>query len=151
MKRSAYTPTPQAIARAQERQREPRSRVSAVSDRTDRERAAAKPIRAAYRRWRPYCEPERLGASGACFGGLSVHEPWTRARGGPIDDPRNMATACMFHNTWISQSAAGIAFGAIHGMLVHAQTGPAWLRAGGRFPGMSREDALTMIGAEHGH
>jgi len=120
-------------------------RMNAVSAGKRDERASAKPVRQAYRRWRPYCEPHRMGAPGKCFGALHVHEPWTRARGGPIDDPRNMATACDFHNTWLSQSAGGIAFGDEHGLLVSAERGPAWLEAGGRFPGETRESMVDRV------
>lgn len=66
-----------------------------------------------------------------CSGIATVHEPWTRARGGPIDDPRNAVPCCAFHNTWLSQTVAGQRWGEANGMLISAVDGAAWLKAGG--------------------
>lgn len=81
-------------------------------------------------RLHPYCEVQRLRRH-ECFGGLTVHEPWSRARGGPIDDQRNMLTVCAEANRLISQDADWIAWATSKGLLVHAAQGPAWLAAGG--------------------
>lgn len=74
-----------------------------------------------------YCEARREGAPGNCYGGLTVHEPWTRARGGPIDDRRNMRTVCSQHNRAISQDADTMAWAYEHNFIVKADDGPAWL------------------------
>ncbi len=75
------------------------------SDKQAAKIASRIPVRDAYLAAHRYCEPERAGAPGACSGMFTVHEPWTRARGGPIDDPANMRTACAHHNTMISQDS----------------------------------------------
>lgn len=103
--------------------------------------AEERAIRQDWLRYRPECEVTRI----ACFGPLTVHEPWTRARGGPTDDPRNFATACVEGNRWLSQSAGGMIWGYANGMLVRASAGPAWLEAGGRIPGLSRDEAIALI------
>ena len=61
------------------------------------------PVRDAYLRAHQYCEAKRAGIPFDCWGDFTVHEPWTRARGGPIDDPANMRVCCQAHNTAISQ------------------------------------------------
>lgn len=66
-----------------------------------------------------------------CSGGPTVHEPWTRGRGGPIDDERNMVPMCAFHNTWVSQDAEGQRWAEANDLLIHAWEGEAWLSAGG--------------------
>lgn len=78
----------------------------------------------------PLCEVQRLRPH-ACFGGLTVHEPWTRGRGGPIDDPRNMVTLCAEVNRLVSQDADWMRWATLRGLLIHASQGPAWLEAGG--------------------
>ena len=84
----------------------------------------------------PYCEAARAVAPqvstwSMCWGSLTVHEPWTRARGGPVDDRRNMVTLCSEHNRQISQDDRMMAWAERHGFLIHADDGPAWLAAGG--------------------
>lgn len=63
------------------------------------------PVRDAYLAAHRYCEARYAGAPGRCHGADTVHEPWTRARGGPIDDSANMRTCCVAHNTAISQDS----------------------------------------------
>lgn len=94
-----------------------------------REQAAARPARQAQLAEFPYCEPKRAGMVGFCWLPLTVHEPWTRGRGGPLGDRRNMVTACTVHNDAISQEEQEWAYA--NGFLVHAYEGPAWLEAGG--------------------
>jgi hypothetical protein len=77
---------------------------------------------------------------------VHVHEIWTRARGGPIDDPRNFATLCDRHTTDVSQDVLTMRWALAHGLLVTRAAGPAWLAAGGTMPGRSREEALAQIG-----
>ena len=67
----------------------------------------------------------------ACSGIATVHEPWTRGRGGPKDDPLNMVPMCAFHNTWVSQDAEGQRWAEANDLLFHAWDGPVWLEAGG--------------------
>ena len=66
-----------------------------------------------------------------CSGGPTVHEPWTRGRGGPIDDPANMVPMCAHHNTWVSQDVEGQRWAEANDLLIHAWEGPTWLEAGG--------------------
>lgn len=65
--------------------------------------AADKPAREAHLLAFPYCEAKAAGAPGDCFGGLHIHEPLTRARGGDPGDPENMKTCCDWHNDAIGQ------------------------------------------------
>lgn len=111
---------------------------------------AETPVRRAYLRAHPRCEVKALGGFTVppCSMEIHVHEPWTRARGGPTDDPRNFATACDWHNTWLSQDEAGQSFGEANNLLISAAAGPAWLEAGGRMPGKTKEQALAAIGIE---
>ena len=94
-----------------------------------REQEAARPARREQLAEYPYCEPKVEAMPGACFGALTVHEPWTRGRGGPLGDPRNMATACQFHNDEMTQGQQ--AWAEANGYLISAAEGPAWLEAGG--------------------
>lgn len=113
--------------------------------RTREARAQARPIRDLYLRAVPYCELAALPGFPPCLGALHVHEPYTRARGGPIDDPRNMATACDYHNEYIGQDARGMAAGLAAGLLIKRARGPEWMAAGGRMPGLSRDEAIEII------
>ena len=109
--------------------------------------AAERDLRQAWLRYRPRCE---VPVAAPHYGETHIHEAWTRARGGPTDDPRNFVTACNFHNDWLSQSAGGIAFGKKRGWLVSAAQGPAWLADGGRMPGLSRDEAIALVlGRKH--
>ncbi len=109
----------------------PRRRPNAVSSQQRAKVAARKAPHAEQLRRYPYCEAERMGMPHRCFGGLTVHEPWTRARGGPIDDLRNMVTICAEGNRLVSQDAECMAWAEAHGMLVSAAAGPSWIDAGG--------------------
>ncbi len=98
-----------------------------------REQQAARPTRQAQLAEYPYCEPKAAGMDGGCYprgaGGLTVHEPWTRGRGGPLGDRRNMVTACRWHNEELTQNQQ--AWAEANGYLVSATEGPGWLEAGG--------------------
>ncbi len=96
-----------------------------------REQQVARPARRAQLDEFPYCEPQRAGLRGDCFGKLTVHEPWTRARGGPLGDRRNQISACQWHNDELTQSPHGMVWGLANGYLVSATDGSAWLDAGG--------------------
>lgn len=96
-----------------------------------REQRAAAPARGEQLGFYNYCEPKRAGMARDCFGRFTVHEPWTRGRGGPLGDPRNMITACVRHNDELQQTSDGIEFAYAHGYLVRAADGPTWLAAGG--------------------
>lgn len=100
-----------------------------VSARQAAKNAARKPVREAQLHRYPYCEGRAYRH--VCFGGLTVHEPWTRGRGGPIDDQRNMRTVCAEFNRRISQDAIVMRWAHENGFLVRASEGPAWLAAGG--------------------
>lgn len=104
--------------------------MRAVSKRQARKQRSRKPPWERQLRLYPLCEVRRLRPHD-CFGGLTVHEPWTRARGGPIDDPRNMVTVCAEANRLISQDADWIRWATDVGVLIHASQGSAWLEAGG--------------------
>lgn len=119
--------------------------MRAQSPRTKQARAEAKPIRDLYLEAFPFCEFERAGAPGRCLGGLHVHEAWTRGRGGPIDDPRNFASACDMHNTWVSQTVEGQRFGYRHALLVRRRDGASWLEGGGRCPGLTFDQAVAGL------
>ncbi|MFA7296291.1 MAG: hypothetical protein WC211_03770 [Dehalococcoidia bacterium] len=90
---------------------------------------ARKPVRAEQLARYPYCEAKAM--EHRCYGGLTMHEPWTKARGGPTDDLRNAVTLCAEANRLVSQDSRCMAWAEEHGMLVSAAQGPAWLAAGG--------------------
>lgn len=93
----------------------------------ERRRPIARPM------YEQECTVKVLGGSNVpqCSGIPTVHEPWTRARGGPIDDPRNMVPCCARHNTWLSQDVDGQKWGEANDLLIHEWEGPTWLAAGG--------------------
>jgi len=68
---------------------------------------------------------------GGCWGQMTVHEPWTKARGGPTDDERNWLALCIEHNRLVSQDAEVMRWAKDRGYLISAAAGPAWLEAGG--------------------
>ena len=108
------------------------------------EREAAKPIRDAYRKAHPNCE--LAGAPNPCFDEIHVHEVFTQARGGPIDDPRNFASACNYHNTAVSQFPMAMIWALDNGFLVKRREGKEWLEAGGRMPpGTTKEEAVAAL------
>lgn len=53
-----------------------------------------------------------------------IHEPWTRARGGPIDDPRNMRSVCRKCHDWIHNNPAHAEWS---GWLIPSHEGALWL------------------------
>lgn len=108
-----------------------RKRVNPVSDRRVASNARRRPLAAVV--LENECLVKLIGAFAVppCFGGPSVHEPWTQGRGGPRDDARNMVSACIGHNEWLSQTVEGQRWGGANGLLISAAAGPAWLEAGG--------------------
>lgn len=132
------------IARTPTRPREPRI-MRPASAKTARRRADAREVRSLYLAARPYCEIARAGIGTPCFGAIHPHEVWTRGRGGPLDDVRNLASACDRHNTDVSQDADAMAFAYAHDLLVHRRDGAAWLGRGGRWPGLSKADAEIAL------
>lgn len=98
---------------------------SKKQQRLERKRA---PIRNAYLRDHPLCERRPDCATPS----IDVHEPWSRARGGPIFDKRNMMAVCRWCHDYIHQH--GIQSEA-EGWLIPAARGPTWLAAGGRNSG----------------
>ena len=92
------------------------------------------------------CEATRRGAAHRCWTGLTVHEAHTRARsGGLIDDPRTWFTLCAEVNRLVSQDADWQGWAESEGLLFSAHDGDAWLAAGGRFPGMTRAEAVVEV------
>ena len=89
-----------------------------------------KPVRDAYLAAHLMCETD-CGQRA-----VDVHEPWTRKRGGPIDDPRNFMAVCRECHDWIHGHADEATE---QGWLVKAEFGPEWLAAGG--PRWGREAA----------
>jgi hypothetical protein len=120
-------------------------RIRAVSTKTGDARAAAKPIRDLYLAAYPFCEIAAMLGTGGCFGELHVHEPWGRGAGGPIDDPRNMATACDHHNTAASQDPDMMRRCEEFGLRVKRSRGPAWLAEGGRTVYRTKEAAVEAL------
>ncbi len=59
---------------------------------------------------------------------VDLHEPWTRARGGPLNDPRNTMGTCRACHDWIHDNPE---MATVRGLLIRSQDGPAWLEAGG--------------------
>lgn len=119
--------TPKAV----EWQRRKRTVLAAKSARIKVRDAVRRAPHAAQLREYPYCEPKEEGMEHECFGGLTVHEPWTKARGGPQDNRRNMISACSEANRLMSQDAECMEWAYSHGFLVHSWEGPKWLEAGG--------------------
>lgn len=124
----------------------PDAPMSKTSAKRAGEIAEESPVRRAWVRAHPRCETKAIGgfAVSPCMGDLHVHEIWPRGQGGPTDDPRNFSTQCDYHNGALQQSDLRD-FGLANGLLVRAAEGPRWLAAGGRFPGMSRDDALAQL------
>lgn len=99
------------------------STLNSVSPKQRRKHAKRMPVRDAYLRAHPMCE------TGCGRRAVDVHEPWSRARGGPIDDPRNfMAVARECHDAIHQHSEESEA----RGWLIPAEYGPTWLAGGGR-------------------
>jgi len=108
-----------------------RKRIQARSDgyeeKMDRRRTHTRPM------YEQECIAKVLGAHTIppCSGDHTVHEPWTRGRGGPIDNPLNMVPMCAFHNTWVSQDVEGQRWAEANDLLIHAWESEAWMSAGG--------------------
>lgn len=89
---------------------------------------------------------DRRGPGSDCLGGLTIHEAYTRARsGGIIDDPRSWFTLCAEHNRLVSQDAAWMVWAEEVGLLFHDLAGREWLEAGGRFPGLSKQQTIEEV------
>jgi len=102
-------------------------RVNRQSKRRAEELKSEIPIRQAFMKGKTVCEAKGAGAPGDCFGPLQCHEPWSRARGGPTDDPRNFRCVCSTHNTNISQDVATMRWAWASEFLVHSWEGAEWL------------------------
>lgn len=106
------------------------STLNSVSPKQRAKNSKRKPMRDAYLAAHPRCETDCGGLA------VDVHEPWTRRRGGPIDDPRNFMAVCRLCHDWIHQNPSTAKWS---GWLISAEDGPAWLSAGG--PRWGREVA----------
>jgi hypothetical protein len=60
--------------------------------------------------------------------GAHCHEPWSRGRGGPIDDRRNLLLLCPPCHAMVHENPK---WSAENGLLVSAADGPDWLARGG--------------------
>lgn len=124
-------------------QRKPMRRVSA---KRAVDAAARSDLRPHWFKREGICEATKRGAVHRCWTGLTVHEAHTRARsGGLIDDPRTWFTLCAEVNRLVSQDPAWMEWAQSEGLLFHEREGDEWLRAGGRFPGMDRDQAVAEV------
>lgn len=98
------------------------STLNRVSTRQGIKNRKRVPVRDSYKVAHPRCERCRDRM-------WDVHEPWTKARGGPIDDPRNMMSVCRTCHDYIHQHNEE---SERNGWLIPAALGRAWLDAGGR-------------------
>lgn len=62
------------------------------------------------------------------FWWTQVHEPWSRGRGGPAEDERNMCCLCRDCHRTVHDNPA---WASSLGLLVSAAEGPKWLEDGG--------------------
>lgn len=85
--------------------------------------ASRKPVRDAYIKAHPNCE------TGCGARAEHVHEPFSRGRGGPADDERNMMSICASCHQHIHTNPAE---SEAKGWLIPAAYGAAWLAGGGR-------------------
>ena len=92
------------------------------------------PVRDAYIKAHPMCETDCGRRS------MDVHEPWTRKRGGPIDDPRNFMAVCRECHDWIHGHALAATD---RGWLIPASFGQKWLSMGGRYPAPFFEEEVA--------
>ena len=73
---------------------------------------------------RSECAFEAAGAPDRCHGGITPHHIFAVGRAGSRERAERVAPvvpACSWHNTWVSQDAAGIEWGETH-----------WVTVGGR-------------------
>lgn len=97
----------------------PINRVSAKT--FDKQRTRRK-IVAAHFKAHPFC------ANCIVARASHPHEPWSRGRGGPIDDPRNLVGLCAECHEWVHRNPLEAKR---RGLLVSAHEGAAWLERGG--------------------
>ncbi len=120
-----------------------RKALNPVSAKRRRELTEEMPIRRSWLRAFPTCEGRAW--PGDCFGPVNVDEIWPRGRGGVTDDVRNFGSLCNFHNDQKMQDLGTAIAASRDGLLVSAAEGPMWLAAGGRFLGMTKEEAIAMV------
>ena len=104
-----------------------RSRIKPMSAKKRAQTNDEREIRRGFMDYHPYCMAAEGGAPHGCYGDLSVHEVWTRARGGPTGDIRNLAVVCFEHNRLISQDSKTMTWAKENGYLVSAHEGPRFL------------------------
>jgi hypothetical protein len=84
---------------------------------------------AAFRAEHPFCEAR---ASRVCRfvrqPTRDVHEPWSRGRGGPVNDERNSLSTCRSCHRWIHENPE---MAEVRGLLIPSHEGAAWLARGG--------------------
>jgi hypothetical protein len=98
------------------------SRLNPVSESTFVKQRKRRTLRAAFLKKHPWCR--------VCGNALAVHvhEPWTRGRGGPMDDARNFMGLCQKDHDFIH---ANPEWAERHGFLIPAHEGKKWLERGG--------------------
>lgn len=99
------------------------STLRPVSKKQAAKNARRSPLVEAYLEAHPFCE------TGCGRRSVDVHEPWTRADAGPIDNPNNFMAVARFCHDWIHQNREAAEE---LGWLVPAEFGAAWLSGGGR-------------------
>lgn len=98
-----------------------RRRLNPVSTSRALGQAEAREDRRRYLEQHNWCEAERAGAPGKCFGELHVHETLPRSRGGKITDVSLFKTCCDEHNRMLSQDVETMRWGLEHGYLEHSR------------------------------
>lgn len=96
--------------------------INRVSVKTFDKQSARCTLRQAYLEAHPFCE---------CCGiarATEIHEPWTRGRGGPIDDARNFMSLDSHCHRFIHENPE---WAESKGFLISAAGGPKWLERGG--------------------
>ena len=145
-KRKGGKPPPVRHARSGSTLKSQAKGIAKVSRRRAIDAAARSDLRPSWFIREGVCEAVKRGAVHRCWTGLTVHEAHTRARsGGLIDDPRTWFTLCAEVNRLVSQDAGWQEWAEAEGLLFSAHDGDEWLRAGGRFPGMTRDQAVAEV------
>jgi hypothetical protein len=91
---------------------------------------------------RSECAFEAAGAPDPCHGGITPHHTFPVGRAGSRERAERVAPvvpACSWHNTWVSQDAAGIEWGETH-----------WVTVGGRDWPLLISDAQALALEEAG-
>lgn len=99
-----------------------RTRIRPLSDKRAKVNARRREIVARLRKQHPWCQHCLTDAS------AHPHEPWSRGRGGPIDDARNIIMLCVRCHDDVHENPE---WAEKMGLLIPAHEGPKWLERGG--------------------